>query len=310
VRSTIFSLAILLAASAAPADEPAPTTRPAASQPHDGVVATVADKEILAKDIDAMMAGLPEDVSAEQRASIRTQCVDRAIQRALIAAHVEAMACTEADVAAVKKQIAANLEGTDMTVEQLLSERGITPEALRRMAKAFKFDRARSAAASEEKIEQFIASSPAAYFDGTTVEARHILISCERYAAPAERRAAVEKLTAIAKRIEAGEVSFEDAARKHSACPSKAEGGDLGEFTFDRMAFAFAKAAFAMKAGQVSDIVRTPFGYHLIKVTGRTAGSGKPGPRAHMVAGRVLMSRMVDRVLRQAVAKYPVHVYE
>ncbi len=59
--------------------------------------------------------------------------------------------------------------------------------------------------------------------------------------------------------------SFESLARDFSLCPSSKHGGDLGEFPKGRMVPAFEKALLALEKDQVSGVVRTQFGYHLIK---------------------------------------------
>lgn len=69
----------------------------------------------------------------------------------------------------------------------------------------------------------------------------------------------------IKKEIEKGEITFEDAARQYSLCPSGQNGGDLGFFNRKQMVQQFADTAFDLKPGQISDPVGTKFGWHLIK---------------------------------------------
>lgn len=73
----------------------------------------------------------------------------------------------------------------------------------------------------------------------------------------------------IKKEIESGQISFEDAAREYSLCPSGQNGGDLGYFNRKQMVQQFSDTAFDLKVGQISDPVGTKFGWHIIKTTGK-----------------------------------------
>ena len=85
-----------------------------------------------------------------------------------------------------------------------------------------------------------------------------------------ETQNARTKLEAIRHEVLAGRLDFAEAAKKYSDCPSKEKGGDIGTFTYKLVVEPFAKAAFSLKIGDVSDIVVTETGMHLIKVTERT----------------------------------------
>ena len=86
--------------------------------------------------------------------------------------------------------------------------------------------------------------------------ARHILVNSE------------EKCLELKQQIEAGS-DFAEQAKKHSSCPSGAQGGDLGEFGPGMMVPAFDKVVFSAPVGVVQGPVKTQFGYHLLEVTSR-----------------------------------------
>jgi peptidyl-prolyl cis-trans isomerase D len=97
-----------------------------------------------------------------------------------------------------------------------------------------------------------------------TVTASHILFKIDDAAKEAEVRSKAEE---VLKRARAGE-DFAELAKKYSQDTESAKnGGDLGSFTREQMVKEFADVAFTLKPGEMSDLVRTQFGYHIIKVT-------------------------------------------
>lgn len=116
---------------------------------------------------------------------------------------------------------------------------------------------------SQDEVAEFYNDKKEFFKTDETVRASHILVEDE------------EEAKEIFREIENG-LSFEEAARKYSNCPSKDNGGDLGEFIKGKMVPEFEEAAFSMEEGKVSEPVKTQFGYHLIKVNYKKAPGISP----------------------------------
>lgn len=130
--------------------------------------------------------------------------------------------------------------------------------------------------ATDAEIEAYLKAHPE-----DQVHARHILISPTPPEAPGEPKAAGEQMDAAKARAKAEELlkkvraggDFAALAKEFSADPgSKDKGGDLGWFGAGQMVPEFDKAAFALQPGQISDIVESQFGFHIIKVEERRTG--------------------------------------
>lgn len=164
-------------------------------------------------------------------------------------------------------------EGRTMILEQLINQKLLLMDAARNLYEREPEFKAQLARVKEDLLVNYAAGKAVsgarvtdaevrAYFDEhpdefrseKTVNASHILVSDE------------EQANDILSRINAGEYTFEEAARKFSSCPSAAEGGNLGDFGPGQMVPEFDQACFSMAEGEVRGPVRTQFGYHLIKL--------------------------------------------
>jgi peptidyl-prolyl cis-trans isomerase C len=128
---------------------------------------------------------------------------------------------------------------------------------------------------TEEDVQTFYEENPQFFEQGEQVAARHILISTQGVTDEEvleEKRAQAEEIKA---ELEAG-ADFATLAQERSEGPSASRGGDLGTFGRGQMVPAFEEAAFNLEEGEISAIVETQFGYHIIEVTDRIDGGTTP----------------------------------
>ena len=117
---------------------------------------------------------------------------------------------------------------------------------------------------SDDEVKKYYDENADKLVSGETVNASHILVSDE------------DTAKEILAKIEAGEITFEDAAREYSSCPSAQEGGSLGDFGRGQMVPEFDEACFTMEIGEMRGPIATQFGYHLIRLNGKTEAKAIP----------------------------------
>ena len=120
-------------------------------------------------------------------------------------------------------------------------------------------------AISEEDIADYYESNLENYKTPQTVKARHILIRVDQNASAETVEEARQRIEEVLKLAKAGQ-DFAELAAEYSQGPTKTKGGDLGTFRRQDMVKPFSDQAFSMQAGEISEPVRTDFGWHIIKV--------------------------------------------
>lgn len=199
----------------------------------------------------------------KQRGEITRVVLDQMIEQRLIlqkARQVNALA-TDAQIDAQMAEIKRNFP-SEADFQGALAQRGLTVNALRdrlrtNLTVQNLVGKVTSVSVTDAEVEQYFRQHRREYDQPEQVRASHILLESD-----AEARFVLARLRRGDK--------FEDLARQYSKDPgSKEQSGDLGFVSRGQLVGEFEKAAFTLRPGQVSGIVKTQFGYHLIKVTGR-----------------------------------------
>ena len=154
----------------------------------------------------------------------------------------------------------------------------------------------------EKEIKAYYDSNSNLFKQPEQVRASHILIKVEPKAKESEKEDALKKIKEVQKKQKKGD-DFAKLAKEYSQGPSNAKGGDLGFFKRGQMVPAFEEVAFKLNPGEVSDIVNTRFGYHLIKVVDKKPASTVPYEEIKERLGQYLKQEEVQKEVRQLVDK-------
>jgi peptidyl-prolyl cis-trans isomerase C len=173
-------------------------------------------------------------------------------------------------------------------------------------------DVAKGVAVSDAEVHDFYAGNRDKFESPEQARARHILVAVDEKADDKTRQAARAKADDLLAQLKGG-ASFEELAKKSSDCPSAPQGGDLGFFGHGQMVPEFDSAAFALKPGELSGVVATKFGYHIIKLEEQKAAGlvpeaeAAPQIREYLVAQK--NGEAVDELLKKLRAKAKIEMF-
>lgn len=223
-----------------------------------------------------------EQIPAEQRALIEPQIqqmvMGELIEKKLLlgAADKADIKVTPEEIDGILKEISKQLpEGT--TLEKYAETVGISLDRVRRqitedskVQKLYEQITADVPQTDPAAVKKYFEEHSDEFQQNESVDAAHILIGTEGITdagqlATKEKIAKELRTELVAKKGE----NFAEMAKLHSDCPSKAQGGDLGEFERGQMVKEFEDAAFSQEVGTIGEVVKTPFGFHIIRVNER-----------------------------------------
>ena len=162
-----------------------------------------------------------------------------------------------------------------------------------------------------DEIKSYYEANISKYGEPEQRRASHILTVVKSGAGDAEKAKARERAAQILAQLRKSPGSFAELAKKNSGDPGSAsQGGDLGFFSRGMMVRAFEGAAFGLKPNQISDLVESDFGFHIIKITGIKAGKMKSLELARPEIERELRKQRAGRRFAEAAEAFSNLVYE
>lgn len=161
---------------------------------------------------------------------------------------------------------------------------------------------------AEEAVKAAYKANEARYKSPESRRASHILIKA---GSEAEAKAAKERAEALLAQVKKAPADFAKLAKQHSQDPgSAAKGGDLDWFTRGAMVKVFEEAVFGMKEGEISDLVRSDFGFHIIRVTGVRPERARPFDEVRAEIAAELKREAGARKYSEAAEAFGNTVYE
>ena len=248
-------------------------------------VAKVNGEAINEKTLDAAMANFIEnqkmfghEIKEEDKSELRAN-----ILQELISAELIYQESKKAKLRDIGKEVDDQFEnikkglGSDEEFKKVLEDRGIIEKDLKEdikkgiSIKKFLDEKVYSdiKVSEEEKKEEYEKNKDRLDVP-EQVKASHILVRVKEDASDEDKKAAREKIGELRKRVASGE-DFAEVAKENSEDGSAPRGGDLGYFGLGQMVKPFEDAAFSMEIGDISPVVETQFGYHILKVTDKKA---------------------------------------
>ncbi len=241
-------------------------------QPPDTVVARVGEDEVLAGEVNrlAKIAMRNRTISDDAIPVLEATALDEVIDKRLVGLYLDQakVKVTEAEIDAAVERAQKNLTDSDKSFAEMLGDEGYTAKMYRdKVEWDLRWKKFLRSYLNDAQLEKYFQAHKQE-FDGTDVRVSQILLRPTGPLDPKHLKELSERATSIRDAILGEVTTFEDAAKRESDAPSRAQGGDIGFIPrHGLMDDDFANVAFNLKKGEVSPPFPTRFGVHLIKCT-------------------------------------------
>jgi peptidyl-prolyl cis-trans isomerase C len=248
----------------------APTAAPKPAAVVNGEQIAMAELEAVLKRQPPQPTAMPERMQIAVRREALAMLIDECLLHQFLRKSCPPVA--KADIDKKLAEISDIMKAKGKSMDDFYKDAQETPEELRTsLGYQLQWAGYCNARATDQALQKYYTENKD-FFDGVMVEVSHIVLRVPSGAAPTEVAAARDRLTKLRKDILDKKIDFAQAAKQYSECESAPRGGEIGCISRKGIDDAFAKAAFALQVGQVSDVVQSSFGLHLIKVTDRKPG--------------------------------------
>ena len=204
-------------------------------------------------------------LSPEARTQVARELLEQVIQRRLALAYLQRIgqAASQDDIALAREKLELRLRLDEQSLEQYLQERELTEQQLElQLAWQLSWPRYQQKYLTDKNLQRYFKQHQE-QFDGTSRRVAHILLKAGEGEEIEQLRARQESLR---QQITSGDLTFAEAARKHSQSPTAEKGGDIGWIDWNGpMPRAFTNAAFSIAPGKVSKPIESRFGIHLVQ---------------------------------------------
>jgi len=291
------------------ADEAAESVK----ETRDDVVATVNGEEIFRKELDRRLS-VYKRMNQEVTRAVQIDVISRLAMKVLLNQFVEGQNIVVSDgemqgrLEQIKYFLRSNPNDSEKSLGEILETQGsnigeLEGEIRRTLALNKYLDQR---VGDDEKSSYF--ESNIGVFNGEKVKLSHILIDTTKLKTDAELKTAKQKIEEAKKEIDNG-ADFAETAEKYSTCSSAKDGGDVGFYKKSgSLVEELDEVAFSMKVGEISEPVKTQFGYHIIKVTGKVEGKDVSYEDVEDMVHLYLTERKKDALLKRLYEKAEIEI--